>query len=124
MNEHEVTHQWSVLKLGGGVQSFRDLSGLPHGRPLMDSKIFSAAAADSLSRTAGLRCENGEELSHWCTALGLGKMLQGRRMLEKHHRPEEKSRVSDWLLWADCIRCKDLWEDELEILQQKCRPSS
>lgn len=68
INEHELTHQWSVLRLGGAVQSFRGLSGLPHERPLMDSKIFSAATADSLSRIAGLAYDNGEELSHWWTA--------------------------------------------------------
>lgn len=37
-------------------------------------------------------------------------------MLEKRHQPEDKSRVSDRLLWADCNRCEELWEDELEIL--------
>lgn len=121
MNEHQWTHQWSVLRLGGAVQSFRGLGGRRHERPLKDSRIFSAATADILSRIVGLMSVKVEERSHCWTALWLDKMLQGRRMLEKCQRPEDTSRVSDGLLWADGIRCKDLWEDELEILSRKCR---
>lgn len=37
-------------------------------------------------------------------------------MLEKHHWPEDNSRVSDLLLKTECSRCMELWEDEVEIL--------
>lgn len=58
-----------MLRLGGVVQSFRGLSGLPHEHPLMDSRIFSAETADSLSRIVGLMYDKGEDLSHRWTAL-------------------------------------------------------
>lgn len=54
MQERVCTHQWSALRLGGAVQSFRGLRGLTHERTLQGAKIFSAATADSLSRTVGL----------------------------------------------------------------------
>lgn len=98
MNEHKWTHQWSALRLGGAVQSFRGLGGRLHECPLKDSRIFAAPTADILRRIVGLMSEKVEKRSNCWTALWLDKMLQGRRMLEKRQRPEDTSRVSDGLL--------------------------
>lgn len=65
IEKHKWTHQWSVLRLGGAVQSFRGLSGLPHAPLLMDSTIISAATLDSLSWRVGFIHDKGEELNHW-----------------------------------------------------------
>lgn len=58
------TNQWSLLRLGGAVQSFKGRRGLQQAPPLTESNTNSMATTDSRSIGAGLK-NKGEPSHGW-----------------------------------------------------------
>lgn len=118
MLTQEPTNQWSLLRLGGAVQSFRGRRGPPQAPPLIDSDNVLTATADKRIIRADLQEEEEEEQSHMWKAPWLDERLRGGVKSEKCHWPEERGSASDWLQawspWDDWRMCKEFWEDKLE----------